>query len=74
MTQQVTTHTIETAYWHGDIVYLRVSKERKAGMVTRLSMTANGSVTYGVTWDGGADAWHFACELTGEYIPDFGSE
>lgn len=73
MSDATTNRTIQTRYWLGDVVYLRVNGEQIPGMVTRLTMTVSGSVTYGVTWRGGSETWHFDAELTTEYVPDFGT-
>lgn len=43
-------HTINAQFWFGDVVYLKVNDDRRAGMVTRVAVAANDSVTYEVTW------------------------
>lgn len=63
--------TVVSLYWIGDIVFLRVNDERKRGMVTRVNIVAHDAVSYGVTWCGGSETWHYECELTAEYLPDF---
>lgn len=63
---------LRTAYWIGDIVYLRVRGERVRGMVTTVNVYSNGH-SYGVTW--GSDAQevsHQEMELTNEFVLDFG--
>jgi hypothetical protein len=64
--------TIETKYWLGDVVYLRVNDECKPGMVTGVNIRPSGTL-YAVTWRGGSENLHFELELTGEYVPDFGT-
>lgn len=63
----------DVSYTFGDIVFLKTCNERRAGMVTRISLTRNGA-TYGVSWGhNGTDSWHFDYELTSEYLPSFES-
>jgi hypothetical protein len=62
---------LDVAFTFGDVVFLKTCDERKAGMVTRLSVTRN-ETTYGVSWGAsGADTWHFDYELTTEYLSSF---
>lgn len=65
--------TINSNYWLGDVVFLRVNEDRKPGMVTRLTICANGAISYAVTWRGGNETFHYDCELTSEYLPDYGT-
>lgn len=62
--------TVDALYWIGDIVFLRVNEERKPGMITRLVIS--GTVVYWVTWRGGSETAHYECELSSEYVPDYG--
>ena len=64
-------HIHRSKFGFGDIVYLVVNAERIKGMVTRVSFNPCGMV-YGVTWAGGAEAYHLEIELTKEFVPDFG--
>lgn len=64
---------IETRYWPGDVVYLRVNGECVPGMITRLAIVPNGAHSYAVTWRGANETWHYECELTSEYVPDYGA-
>lgn len=70
MTNTTNKHEIETAYWVGDIVYMRVNQEQKPGMVTGISIRPNG-FCYMVTWRGGGETYHYECELTAEFVPTF---
>lgn len=64
--------TVDSKYWFGDIVYLRVNDDCKPGMITRVTLNAAGSLLYLITWRGGTETGHFECELSGEYVPDYG--
>lgn len=64
--------TINTTYWLGNVVYLRVNDDAVRGMVTSVCITASGAYVYSVTWRGGSETRHYECELTSEYVPDFG--
>lgn len=64
--------TVDATYWIGDVVFLRVNEERKPGMVTKVSICGGGGVLYAVTWRGGAETYHYECELSSEYVPDYG--
>ncbi len=65
--------TINAKYWLGDIVFLRVNEDQKPGMITRVNLTAAGSISFCVGWRGGNETWHFECELTSEFVPDYGT-
>lgn len=54
-------HTINAAYWHGDIVHIRVDQARAPRMVTRLFLSPNG-IVYEVSGDGTVST-HYAIEL-----------
>ena len=63
---------IRSAFWLGDIVYLRVRDERVRGMVTTVLVYSSGQ-SYGVTWgDSVEEVTHQEMELTAEFVPDFG--
>ena len=63
--------TIETLYWHGDIVYLRVDDCCRRGMVTRVTFSPGATPLYLVTWPGGGETSHYEVELSSEYVPDY---
>jgi len=64
-------YTHSSQYTFGDVVFLRVSGEKKPGMVTAVSFRPGGSRTYGVTWSGGTESWHHEIELSSEYVPEW---
>ena len=55
----------------GDIVFLRVCKERCAGMVTGICLRPRGSVIYYVSWESSGESGHYDMELCSEFIPAF---
>lgn len=65
---------IETDYWIEDIVYLKVNPERMPGMITGISIKPGGSVIYGVSWGDGSEDFHYACEMSSEFVPDWEQE
>jgi hypothetical protein len=62
---------LQVAHELGDIVFLRVERERIPGMVTGFSVRANGNLSYSVTWAGRSESYHYAMELTTDYIPQY---
>lgn len=74
MNDDLKNRSVQAAYWLTDIVYLRVNDEHRPGMITGIQVRANDSLLYGVTWRGGSESWHFECELSSEFVPDFGAE
>lgn len=64
---------IETLYWFGDIVYLRVADEECRGMITRVEILPGNAIRYEVAW-GGETEWKYEMELTTEYVPDYVKE
>lgn len=63
---------VETLYWLGDIVYLRVAGKECKGMITAVAIMDCGT-KYEVSWPAETD-WRHAMELTTEYVPDYVSE
>jgi hypothetical protein len=64
---------IRTAYWLGDVVYLRVRTDRIPGLIAGIVIRP-GTLIYIVCWgNSGAETWHYEIELTAEYVPDFGA-
>lgn len=63
--------TFTAAYGLGDVVYLRLRDEPQRGMVTRVEFRANGGAFFEVSWGSATSSWHYAVELTNEYVPDF---
>lgn len=59
----------DVAFWHGDIVYLKVRQERVPGFVTCVSIHPTG-VMYTVSFESG-DSDHHEFELSAEYVPDY---
>lgn len=72
-TEDLKAYTIYVKFYLGDVVYIKVAKEKYAGMVTGYSVRPNG-VHYSVTWEGGEESFHYAIELTKEFIPDFDTD
>ncbi len=66
----MTEHKLQTEFWVGDVVYLRVADEPMRGMVTSVNIR-QAMVTFEVTWGTTAASWHHAMELSLEYVPDF---
>lgn len=66
-----TARTIKPAYWIEDIVFLRVSAERKQGMVIGIMIRPGDTYVYEVQWDGGFENVHYEIELTKEFIASF---
>ena len=58
---------IDCEFQIGDIVYLKTSRDRVAGMVTGLIVRQTG-VSYLVSWDGN-EIQHFEIELCDEWNP-----
>lgn len=56
--------TIFTKFVLGDIVYLKIRKERNAGMVTCISVRPGNMIYYGITWEDGYEGTHYDIELT----------
>ena len=66
-------HEVITQFWVGDVVYLRTSQEKQAGMITAVHVRQRNAF-YGVTWgDSKTESCHYDFELTAEFIPDFSS-
>ena len=40
--------------------------------LTTVNFMASGAFTYGITWRGGSETWHYECELSSEFVPDYG--
>ncbi len=68
----MTKRTIESAYWIGDVVYLRVADEPLRGMITQVMFAGdNSQASYNVYWGDKSSTWNFGMELTTEYIPEY---
>jgi hypothetical protein len=65
-------YTVDMAFEFGDIVFLKVNPERNPGMITSLQVY-EGSLSYGVTFKD-RHTYHFARELTPDFIPSFESD
>lgn len=63
--------TIESAFEIGDVVFLRMRQDHVGGIITRLMVFGAGEVSYSVSWGNGQDSWHYAMELSTEYVPNF---
>lgn len=59
--------TIRVEHPIGSMVYLKADDEPRRGMVTGIMLRPIGP-TYQVTWSGGEERGHFACELGA--VPD----
>lgn len=66
-------HAIETEYWFGDIVFLRVNSERNPGMVNTIQLTSEEGILFGVTFKD-RHTYHFARELTVDFVPVFDND
>lgn len=66
----MTKREIQTAYWIGDIVFLRSRSERLTGMVTGISVHP-GNVTYRVGWGSGVETWHYDIELSECFVSEW---
>ncbi len=64
------TRTIQSRYWLGDIVFLRVADEREPGMITGCKFAPHGGLIHCVTFKA-RDSWHYECELTPTFVPNF---
>lgn len=55
----------------GDVVYLRVRRDKVPGMIVSIELRPCG-MSYCVTWGNEGHALsHYAFELTAEYLPDY---
>lgn len=73
MNNAVQARSVNSVYWITDIVYLRVATDCKAGMVTSIQINGSGELLYGITWSD-KHSWHYAIELSDQYIPDFSKQ
>jgi hypothetical protein len=74
MDEQPRTISFSSRFAIGDIVYLRVRRERFAGMIVAIMIREDSSPIYYVTWENCDERSHFACELTREFVPNFESD
>jgi hypothetical protein len=58
----------------GEIVHLKMARERRPGMVTQLHLDRSGLAYYVVSWGDATDSRHYEMELAREYVPDFESD
>ena len=65
--------TIYLKFRIGDVVYLKIRREKHMGMVTGISVRPNGC-NFAITWEGGDESQHYDIELTSEFIPNFDSD
>lgn len=65
---------IDTAFWIGDVVYLRSRDDAMRGIVCGLQAFGSASVpciSYQLCWGNGTNTWHYDLELSTQYIPDW---
>lgn len=62
--------TFTAPYGLGDVVYLRLRDEPQRGMVTRVEFRGSGAF-FEVSWGSAISSWHYAIELSSEFVPDF---
>jgi hypothetical protein len=72
MNEDVKKHVVYCRYWCSDVVYLRVCDEAMRGMVTSVNIHQNDTVTYLVMWANKTETWHYDCELSSEFLPNYG--
>lgn len=65
--------TLYVKFRLGDVVYMRIAKQKYAGMVTGYHVRPTGTL-YAVTWEGCEESSHYDIELTAEFIPDFSAD
>lgn len=65
-------HVHKSKYGCGDIVFLKVNDDRHPGMVVCVRFSPHGFPLYDVAWRGNSMTPHWECELTQEFVPDFG--
>lgn len=63
--------SIDTHYWLGDIVYLRMADEPRRGMIACVLARLGGSFIYDVAWGNAQETRHYAEELSREFVPVF---
>ena len=63
-------HRIESEFWFGDIVYLKVCDEPDRGMVCGVNLRPGNMVTFAIQW-GSAIGEHYGFELTREFVPQY---
>lgn len=66
----MTTITFDSEYEIGETVFLRAGDPDLKGIVTRLSLCAEGAVMYCISWGDRQDRDHFAVELSRQ--PSYG--
>lgn len=55
----------------GETVYLKVARSKRPGVITRLCVNPDGSVTYSISWGTDPDTAHYACELSRGFERDW---
>lgn len=61
---------VDTAYWLGDVVFLRFDREGDVGIITTV-MFFPGGHSYQVSWPSGNTTTHYDIELTDEFVLRF---
>jgi hypothetical protein len=65
--------TIYVKYRLEDVVYLKLAASKTPGMVIGFNVRPGGTA-YVISWPDGSTTDHYGCELTSEYIPDYGDD
>lgn len=72
VTQRVGHCEVTAEFGIGDVVYLKLARERLPGFVTAIQIDM-AAVRYRASWGDYSDTWHFGFELSRDYVPDYAS-
>lgn len=63
--------TFAAAHGPGDVVFLRLRRDRLPGLVTEVAFRPDSAPLYEVSWGDGGVSHHWGPELAVEYEPDY---